>query len=128
MQARVCYLSIRNTKNITMADWKDRLGVLYSTNPDYQYQTNDNEEEETLEPSEQNLRISLSKKQRAGKEVTLITGFVGTSDDLKELGRTLKTKCGVGGSAKDGEIVIQGDQRAKVKEILLSMGYKKTKG
>ena len=128
MQARVCYLSIRNTKNITMADWKDRLGVLYSTNPDYQYQTNDNEEEETLEPAEQNLRISLSKKQRAGKEVTLITGFVGTSDDLKELGRTLKTKCGVGGSTKEGEIVIQGDQRAKVKEILLSMGYKKTKG
>lgn len=111
-----------------MADWKDRLGVLYSTNPDYQYQTNDNEEDETLEPAQQNLRISLSKKQRAGKEVTLITGFFGTSDDLKELGRTLKTKCGVGGSAKDGEIVIQGDQRAKVKEILLSMGYKKTKG
>lgn len=111
-----------------MADWKDRLGVLYSTNPDYQYQTNEQEEEETLEPAKQALRISLSKKQRAGKEVTLIEGFVGTQEDLQVLGKTLKTKCGVGGSAKDGEILIQGDQRTKVKEILLSLGYVKTKG
>lgn len=105
-------------------DWKNRLGVLYSTNPDFKYETNEVEEEETLPKSQQKLRISLDKRNRGGKVVTLITGFRGTSDDLAALGKLLKTKCGVGGSAKDGEIIIQGDLREKVREILGKEGYK----
>ena len=110
-----------------MADWKDRLGVLYSTNPDFEYTTEQVEEPDTLEPARQELRISLSKKQRGGKEVTLITGFVGREEDLAELGRLLRQRCGVGGSAKDGEILIQGDQRTKLLTILQSLGYTQTK-
>ena len=80
-------------------DWKKRLGVVFSTNPDFAYQEEDQQEETTLEPSKQNLIVAIDRKGRAGKQVTLVTGFVGTSDDLAELGRTLKVKCGVGGSA-----------------------------
>ena len=94
-------------------DWKDRLGVMYSTNPDFQYNTGDTEEEDTLPKEKQALRISLDKRNRGGKMVTLITGFRGTSEDLTALGKLLKVKCGVGGSAKDGEIIIQGDLRAR---------------
>ena len=111
-----------------MADWKDRLGVLYSTNPDFEYTTEQVEEPDTLEPARQELRISLSKKQRGGKEVTLIAGFVGREEDLAELGRLLRQRCGVGGSAKDGEILIQGDQRTKLRSLLPSLGYTRTKG
>ena len=111
-----------------MADWKDRLGVLYSTNPDFEYMTEQVEEPDTLEPARQELRISLSKKQRGGKEVTLITGFIGREEDLAELGRLLRQRCGVGGSAKDGEILIQGDQRTKLRSLLPSLGYTRTKG
>ena len=111
-----------------MADWKDRLGVLYSTNPDFEYTTEQVEDPDTLEPARQELRISLSKKQRGGKEVTLITGFVGREEDLTELGRLLRQRCGVGGSAKDGEILIQGDQRTKLRSLLPSLGYTRTKG
>ena len=104
-------------------DWKDRLNVVYSTNPDYKYDTGEEAEQETLPPSRQNLRIKLDKRNRKGKEVTLITDFVGTDDDLKELARLLKTKCGVGGSARGGEILIQGDFRQKVKDLLTAQGY-----
>lgn len=105
-------------------DWKDRLGVVFSTNPNFGYEHENEEEPETLQPSKQNLRVTLDKKQRAGKSVTLVTGFVGTEADLKELGKMLKTKCGVGGTVKDGEILIQGDFRKKILEILQKEGYK----
>ena len=111
-----------------MSDWKKRLGVLYSTDPNYSYTTEeDRPEVATLPPSGQRLRLSLSRKQRGGKEVTLITGFVGSDEDLEALGKTLRQRCGVGGSAKDGEILIQGDQRTKLLTILHSLGYTQTK-
>ncbi len=108
-------------------DWKSRLNVVYSTNPDFQYEAEEEEEINTLPKEKQLLRISLDKKNRSGKSVTLITGFVGTEEDLKDLGKFLKTKCGVGGAVKDGEILIQGDFRGKVLEILQKEGYKKAK-
>jgi translation initiation factor 1 len=98
--------------------------IMYSTNADFEYDEEENFEEETLEPKKQNLKIFLDKKQRKGKKVTLITGFVGSNDDLNTLGKTLKSKCGVGGSSKDGEILIQGDFREKAKSILDGLGYK----
>lgn len=109
-------------------DWKKRLGVVFSTNPDFTYEEETFEEEATLEPSKQNLIVSIDRKGRAGKQVTLVTGFVGTADDLAGLGRTLKVKCGVGGSAKDGEITIQGDFRDRVTALLKEMGYKAKRG
>ena len=108
-----------------MSDWKKRLGVLYSTNLDYEYATESEEELPTLAPEHPKLR--LSRKQRGGKEVTLVTGFVGTTADLEALGKTLRQRCGVGGSAKDGEIIIQGDQRPKLITILHSLGYRQAK-
>ena len=104
-------------------DWKDRLSVVYSTNPDFKYDTGE-VEEETLPPAKQNLRIKLDKRHRNGKAVTLITGFVGTAADLKALAKMLKSACGVGGSDKDGEILVQGDHREKVLAILVKAGYK----
>lgn len=109
-------------------DWKKRLGVVFSTNPDFNYEEETELEPATLEPSKQNLIVSIDRKGRAGKQVTLVTGFVGTNEDLTELGRTLKVKCGVGGSAKDGEITIQGDFRDRVVAILKDMGYKAKRG
>ena len=105
-------------------DWKERLGMVYSTNPDFKYDKNDEEEQDTLPKEKQSLRISLDKRNRGGKTVTLITGFIGTDDDLSTLGKCLKVKCGVGGSAKDGEIIIQGDVRQKVADILTKEGFK----
>ena len=110
-------------------DWKDRLGVVFSTSDEYDYSYDDQEEEDTLDPEDQNLYVSLDRKHRKGKTVTLVEGFIGTEEDLKDLGKTLKSKCGTGGSAKDGEIIIQGDKKEKVYDILVSMGYKvKKKG
>ena len=78
-------------------DWKERLNIVYSTNPDYNYEMNDDEEQATLPPAQQRLRVQLDRKNRGGKVVTLVTGFVGTDNNLKELGKLLKSKCGVGG-------------------------------
>jgi translation initiation factor 1 len=108
-------------------DWKDRLGVVYSTNSDFNYEKEDDNEAETLPPSEQDLRVLLDKKNRKGKVVTLVTGFTGNGDDLKDLAKMLKSKCGVGGSAKDGEIIIQGDFRDKILNLLKSAGYQAKK-
>lgn len=108
-------------------DWKDRLNIVYSTNPDFKYETDEEENTETLDKKQQKLRVSIEKKGRGGKTVTLITGFVGNDNDLKELGKLLKTKCGVGGSAKDGEIIIQGEFKQRIIDILKAEGYTQTK-
>jgi translation initiation factor 1 len=102
-------------------------GIVYSTDPNYSFQQEPEEEVNTLAPAEQVLRVILDKKQRAGKVVTLVTGFIGKEEDLEKLGKELKTKCGTGGSVKDGEILIQGDYKDKVVKWLLDWGYKKTK-
>lgn len=106
---------------------KKKIGVVYSTNPDYDYDYEDREEMETLEPNQQKLRVFIDRKMRKGKEVTIVESFVGTESDLKDLGKTLKSKCGVGGSVKDGEIIIQGNQKDKVYDLLIKMGYTNTK-
>jgi translation initiation factor 1 len=105
-------------------DWKKREGVVYSTDSSFNFQYQQQQNAETVPPAQQNLRVMLDKSGRAGKQVTLVTGFVGTSNDLESLGKTLKSKCGVGGSVKDGEILIQGDHRDKIVQILIKEGYK----
>ena len=100
---------------------KNRKGIMYSTNPDFKYEY-ENQEMETLPASKQNLKVCIYK-HRAGKVAVIIKDFIGTTDDLKTLGKLLKTKCGVGGSAKNGEIIIQGNVREKVMEILQKEGY-----
>lgn len=109
-------------------DWKKRLGMVYSTNPDFKFETETVIEAETLEPSKQKLIVRIDRKQRAGKQVTLVDGFVGAGDDLAALAKTLKTKCGVGGTAKDGQITIQGDLRDKLVTLLQGMGYNAKRG
>lgn len=109
-------------------DWKQRLGVVYSTDPDFSYATEEKTEAETLEPSKQKLVVSIDRRNRGGKQVTLVTGFIGSQEDLAALGKTLKVKCGVGGSAKDGEITVQGDLRDKVTALLKELGYNAKRG
>jgi translation initiation factor 1 len=110
-----------------MNDWKKRLDIVYSTNPDYHFNDDSDNNFETLAEGKQQLRISLDKRNRKGKSVTLITGFSGNEEDLITLGKLLKTKCGVGGSTKDGDIIIQGDHRNKVLVILQKEGYVKSR-
>ncbi len=105
-------------------DWKSRLGMVYSTDPDFAYTTRHDEEPETLAPERQELRVWLDRKQRGGKVVTLVRGFVGRDDDLQALARLLKTRCGVGGAAKEGEIIIQGDHRDRGVDLLTRSGYR----
>lgn len=107
----------------------NRVDVVYSTNPDFNYAFEEDEVLETLAPKDQLLYVSIDRKNRGGKEATLVEGFVGSNDDLSDLAKTLKSKCGVGGSAKDGDIIIQGNFKQKVSDLLVGMGYKvKLKG
>lgn len=108
-------------------DWKDRLGVVYSTNPDYNYEYQQEEEQELLPDNLQKLRVRIEKNCRGGKTATVITGFIGPQDNLKELARRLKTALGVGGSAKDNQIIIQGEMKDRVVSLLKSWGYTQTK-
>ena len=105
----------------------DSNGFVYSTDPDFQYRHSDEKPADTLPPAQQKLRIKLDTKQRAGKAVTLITGFMGNDEDLQETGKKIRTFCGTGGSAKDATIIVQGDQRDKVLQWLLKNGYQQTK-
>lgn len=110
-------------------DWKKRLGMVYSTNPDFKFtEACGTPQQTTLPPSRQRLTVRIDRSHRAGKQVTLVQGFVGTDEDLAALGKTLKTKCGVGGTAKDGEITVQGDLRDKVTALLSEMGYNAKRG
>lgn len=104
----------------------DTRGFVYSTDPDFSFEE-ENNQQETLEPAQQKLKVKLDTKQRAGKAVTLIEGFAGKKEDLEELGKKLKSFCGTGGSAKDGEIIVQGDQREKVVQWLIKNGYKQAR-
>ncbi|HPB89560.1 MAG TPA: translation initiation factor [Bacteroidales bacterium] len=110
-------------------DWKSRLGVVFSTNPNFRYETDeDHATVETLPVEKQRLIVSIDRRNRAGKQVTLIKGFVGSEEDLATLGKILKSKCGVGGSVKGGEIIIQGDFRDRIVSLLKSMGYNAGRG
>jgi len=108
-------------------DWKKRDGLVYSTADNFDFDSERSENVATPAPNQQNLKVLLDKKSRGGKQVTLVTGFIGKEDDLNSLGKDLKTKCGVGGNTKDGEILIQGDQREKVLDHLVTIGYKAKK-
>jgi translation initiation factor 1 len=105
-------------------DWKKRDGVVYSTSSDFEFNYKQEDESATLPPQQQQLKVTLDKSMRAGKQVTLVIGFVGTSADLEVLGKLLKSRCGVGGSVKNGEVIIQGDHRDKIISILQKEGYK----
>jgi translation initiation factor 1 len=106
-----------------MAKKKEKLNIVYSTNPDFQFQFEEEETIDTLPKNQQKLYVSIDRKQRAGKEVTLIEGFIGVEEDLKELGKLLKSKCGVGGSVKDNEVLIQGNFKDKIFDLLVKEGY-----
>lgn len=108
-------------------NWKNRVGIVYSTKENFEYQTDEVEEPDTLNPEDQKLKVTIDRKQRKGKVVTLISGFIGKSEDLNELAKMIKTHCSTGGSAKDGEIIIQGEIAEKVRKLLIDKGYTRTK-
>ena len=108
-------------------DWKKRLGVVFSTDPHFSYTEESSAEAETLPKAQQRLIVGIDRRNRGGKTVTLVSGFVGTEEDLKALGKELKVRLGVGGSAKDGEITVQGDFRDKVTALLQEWGYTRAK-
>ena len=116
-----------DNKEKTEIDRKKRIGVVYSTNPDYEYSDDSQEEADTLPKNQQKLRLNIERAGRGGKTVTLVKGFVGSDKDINALCKLLKQKCGVGGSVKDGEIIIQGDHRQRLIEILKKEGYTQTK-
>ena len=116
-----------DNKEKTDIDRKKRVGVVYSTNPDYEYSDDSQEETSTLSKNQQKLRLNMERAGRGGKTVTLVKGFVGSDEDINALCKLLKQKCGVGGSVKDGEIIIQGDHRQRLVEILKKEGYTQTK-
>ena len=116
-----------DNKEKTEIDRKKRIGVVYSTNPDYEYSDDSQEEADTLPKNQQKLRLNMERTGRGGKTVTLVKGFVGSEEDITALSKLLKQKCGVGGSVKDGEIIIQGDHRQRLVEILKKEGYTQTK-
>ena len=116
-----------DNKEKTEIDRKKRIGVVYSTNTDYEYSDDSQEEAETLPKNQQKLRLNMERAGRGGKTVTLVKGFVGSEEDITALSKLLKQKCGVGGSVKDGEIIIQGDHRQRLIEILKKEGYTQTK-
>jgi translation initiation factor 1 len=115
-------------RNMANNDWKERLGMVYSTNPNFKYEQENGDEQQTLPAAQQKLIVAIDKKGRAGKQVTIVTGFIGKDDDLQTLGKTIKTKCGVGGSVKEGVILVQGDMRDKIVTILTNLGYKAKRG
>ena len=118
---------VNDNKEKTDIDRKKRVGVVYSTNPDYEYSDDSQEETDTRPKNQQKLRLNMERAGRGGKTVTLIKGFVGSEEDITALCKLLKQKCGVGGSVKDGEIIIQGDHRQRLIEILKKEGYTQTK-
>lgn len=117
-------LSEDEGKNI---ERKKRVGVVYSTNPDFSFSDNSEDEASTLPKNQQKLRLSMERAGRGGKTVTVVRGFVGTEEDMNALCKLLKQKCGVGGTVKDGELIIQGDHRERLAEILKKEGYTQTK-
>ena len=116
-----------DNKAKTDIDRKKRVGIVYSTNPGYEYSDDSQEEADTLPKNQQKLRLNMERAGRGGKTVTLVKGFVGSDEDINALCKLLKQKCGVGGSVKDGEIIIQGDHRQRIVEILKKEGYTQTK-
>ena len=109
-------------------DWKSRLGVVYSTNPDFAYKQEQGGEQTMLPPAQQKLTVTIDRRHRAGKQVTLVSGFAGSDDDLQTLAKTLKAQCGAGGAAKDGEILLQGDFRDRIVTLLNAAGYRAKRG
>lgn len=128
---QLCVFLQQNSCNYSIMannDWKSRLGMVYSTNPDYQFEQEEIPEQETLPAKEQKLIVKIDKKGRGGKQVTVVEGFIGKDEDLEDLGKILKSKCGVGGSVKEGLILVQGDQRDKITNILTTLGYRAKRG